>query len=635
MKIRLRKDKLAGGLGLLLALGLIVALAVPALAIPPQPHQFYGTVTIDTALAPEGTIVSARIGGLEYEAGFVDAVGRYGYDPLFKVPADDPGEPGKEGGVPGETVDFYITSATLGIYGVKANETAEFEIWGVTNLNLTVGEVTYSLTMAVAGNGTVTPLSGTYSAGDMTITATAASGWEFAGWSTADMAEIAAPSSPSTTLTLDKDKTVTATFVEEGVTYDLTMAVVGNGTVTPLSGTYPAGGMTITATAASGWEFAGWSTTDMAEIAAPSSPSTTLTLDKNKTVTATFVEEGVTYDLTIDSTAGGEVTEPGEGVFPGYAPGTVVNLLAVPEADFLFVNWTGETGAIDDVNAEDTFITMTGNYAITANFVEIGETNLTVNTTPGGTVTDPGVGTFPYDTGTVVDLVAEPDQCASFVNWTGEVGMVDDINAATTTITMNDDYTITANFAPPEALMEIDLGAGWNTFSTPIALDPCSNTWGGLLALSELDDVEIVYDYDVSTQYWGLVTTGDAVKPLDGFYVKLSDESLGGTVPIIPNPGATPPPSKDLSTGLNLIGPASLVDRDVVSSLIDIYEITGGLIGYSKVLNPPINVPNDFVDDAYVRNDPFVPTIVVGKAYWVIMVNPGTLYGFTSTPLTP
>ena len=559
MKIRLRKDKLAGGLGLLLALGLIVALAVPALAIPPQPHQFYGTVTIDTALAPEGTIVSARIGGLEYEAGFVDAVGRYGYDPLFKVPADDPGEPGKEGGVPGETVDFYITSATLGIYGVKANETAEFEIWGVTNLNLTVGEVTYSLTMAVAGNGTVTPLSGTYSAGDMTITATAASGWEFAGWST----------------------------------------------------------------------------TDMAEIAAPSSPSTTLILDKNKTVTATFVEEGVTYDLTIDSTAGGEVTEPGEGVFPGYAPGTVVNLLAVPEADFLFVNWTGETGAIDDVNAEDTFITMTGNYAITANFVEIGETNLTVNTTPGGTVTDPGVGTFPYDTGTVVDLVAEPDQCASFVNWTGEVGMVDDINAATTTITMNDDYTITANFAPPEALMEIDLGAGWNTFSTPIALDPCSNTWGGLLALSELDDVEIVYDYDVSTQYWGLVTTGDAVKPLDGFYVKLSDESLGGTVPIIPNPGATPPPSKDLSTGLNLIGPASLVDRDVVSSLIDIYEITGGLIGYSKVLNPPINVPNDFVDDAYVRNDPFVPTIVVGKAYWVIMVNPGTLYGFTSTPLTP
>jgi hypothetical protein len=73
------------------------------------------------------------------------------------------------------------------------------------------------------------------------------------------------------------------------------------------------------------------------------------------------------YDLTVDSTAGGSVTDPGEGVFT-YVDGTVVDLLAVPDAGYQFVNWTGDTGAIDDVDAADTFITVNGTYAITANF---------------------------------------------------------------------------------------------------------------------------------------------------------------------------------------------------------------------------------------------------------------------------
>ena len=33
-----------------------------------------------------------------------------------------------------------------------------------------------------------------------------------------------------------------------------------------------------------------------------------------------------------------------------------------------------------------------------------------------------------------------------FVEWTGDVGTIADVYAATTTITMNGDYSITANF---------------------------------------------------------------------------------------------------------------------------------------------------------------------------------------------
>ncbi|GAF99161.1 unnamed protein product, partial [marine sediment metagenome] len=61
-------------------------------------------------------------------------------------------------------------------------------------------------------------------------------------------------------------------------------------------------------------------------------------------------------------------------------------------------------------------------------------------------VTAPGEDTFPYDCGTVVDLLAKPAEGYSFVEWSGDVGTVDNINAAETTITMSGNYSITASF---------------------------------------------------------------------------------------------------------------------------------------------------------------------------------------------
>jgi hypothetical protein len=47
----------------------------------------------------------------------------------------------------------------------------------------------------------------------------------------------------------------------------------------------------------------------------------------------------------------------------------------------------------------------------------------------------------------VVSLAAAPDYgYYYFDNWTGDVGTVADVNAASTSITMNGDYSITANF---------------------------------------------------------------------------------------------------------------------------------------------------------------------------------------------
>jgi hypothetical protein len=73
------------------------------------------------------------------------------------------------------------------------------------------------------------------------------------------------------------------------------------------------------------------------------------------------------YDLIIASTAGGDVTTPTEGTHT-YDAGTVVNLTATADADYHFVNWTGNVGTIGDDEEATTTITMNGDYTITANF---------------------------------------------------------------------------------------------------------------------------------------------------------------------------------------------------------------------------------------------------------------------------
>jgi len=72
--------------------------------------------------------------------------------------------------------------------------------------------------------------------------------------------------------------------------------------------------------------------------------------------------------------------------------------------------------------------------------------NLTVDSTCGGVVTIPGEGTFNYFEGKVVRLVARPVLGYFFVKWTGDVATIETVNCFLTTITMNGNYHITANF---------------------------------------------------------------------------------------------------------------------------------------------------------------------------------------------
>jgi hypothetical protein len=247
---------------------------------------------------------------------------------------------------------------------------------------------------------------------------------------------------------MNRDYSITANFMEiPPVQYDLTISSTAGGSViTPGEGTstYDEGTVVnLVAAPDAYYHFVNW-TGDVGTIANINAAVTTITMNGVYSITANFVAiPPVQYDLTISSTAGGSVSTPGEGTHT-YNKGTVVNLVAIPDDYYHFVNWTGNVRTIADVAAAATNITMNRDYSITANFVAIYD--LTIASTAGGNVTTPGVGIHTYDKGTVVNLVAGAEEGYRFVNWTGDVDTIANVNAAATNITMSSNYTITANF---------------------------------------------------------------------------------------------------------------------------------------------------------------------------------------------
>jgi len=73
--------------------------------------------------------------------------------------------------------------------------------------------------------------------------------------------------------------------------------------------------------------------------------------------------------------------------------------------------------------------------------------SLTIISTAGGSVSTPGEGHFTHSEGAVVNLTAEPGEGCQFVNWTGSVDTIANVNATSTAITTNAHCSIRANFS--------------------------------------------------------------------------------------------------------------------------------------------------------------------------------------------
>jgi hypothetical protein len=106
---------------LFVILTLLVWSVSPALAFPPVPSGFWGTVSVDGSDVPDGTPIAAMINGIVYANTVTTTFnGHSGYGVL--VPGDDLATVGViEGGVTGDSVFFRVGSRVAVQHGTWAS----------------------------------------------------------------------------------------------------------------------------------------------------------------------------------------------------------------------------------------------------------------------------------------------------------------------------------------------------------------------------------------------------------------------------------------------------------------------------------------------------------------------------------
>ena len=101
----------------------------PALAFPPLPSSFYGTVKVDGANIPDGTVIKALINGQVYaQTQSLTYQGDSFYS--LDVPGDDLATTSIEGGKDGDTVTFVIGEDD------SAGQTGTWKSGTIVKLNL-------------------------------------------------------------------------------------------------------------------------------------------------------------------------------------------------------------------------------------------------------------------------------------------------------------------------------------------------------------------------------------------------------------------------------------------------------------------------------------------------------------------
>jgi hypothetical protein len=108
----------------LFGIGMVILFsAMPVLAFPPLPSSFYGTVKINQANVPDGTLVKASINGQIYAQTQSQT---YQGESVFAldIPGDDSSTTTIEGGRDGDTITFIIGTIAAGQTGTWKSGTS-------------------------------------------------------------------------------------------------------------------------------------------------------------------------------------------------------------------------------------------------------------------------------------------------------------------------------------------------------------------------------------------------------------------------------------------------------------------------------------------------------------------------------
>jgi uncharacterized repeat protein (TIGR02543 family) len=270
----------------------------------------------------------------------------------------------------------------------------------------------------------------------VTLNASPNSGYVFTGW-----AGGCAGTTPTCTVTMTTDTTVTATFAQSNV---LSVAISGNGSVTGGSGAINCGGgaticaanfasgatVSLVASPASGATFLGWT-----GACGGTATTCTVAMNQSKNVTATFSggTGGTGFTLTVSVAGNGTVTGTGINcgagattcTSPNHAAGSTMTLTATPAAGATFTGWSGACSG----TATNCTVTFDASKTVTASFSggAAGTFPLNVSVSGPGRVTGASINcgngastcSATFSSGTTVTLTATPGSAATFGGWGG------------------------------------------------------------------------------------------------------------------------------------------------------------------------------------------------------------------------
>jgi hypothetical protein len=378
----------------------------------------------------------------------------------------------------------------------------------------------YSLTMSSTPGGSVTtPGEGLFIYDAETVVelvAEAGEHYRFVEW-TGDVGTIGDVYAASTNITMKDSYSVTANFELEEDWYSLIISSTEGGSITaPGEGTYIYEANTeveLVSNTSEHYQFVEW-TGDVSTVGDVYAAATNITMNGSYSITANFELEEGWYSLTISSTTGGSVIAPGEGTSI-HADGAVVNLIAQPDEDYQFMKWTGNVDTIADINADRTTITMHDSYSITANFESWRPEPvalLVISSTEGGSVTTPGQGIFLCPLGVEVSLVAEAKSGYQFISWSGHVNTIEDVNAASTSIIMDNSYSVTANFQGSGSGCCVATASCGNPTATELQI--LREFRDEYLLTSPLGEALVEFYYTVSPPMAEFVTEHPSLKPI-------------------------------------------------------------------------------------------------------------------------
>jgi uncharacterized repeat protein (TIGR02543 family) len=323
--------------------------------------------------------------------------------------------------------------------------------------------------------------SGTYDENTaVNVSANAAAGYHFLGW-TATGGALALPLSPtSATVTLDQGSDANATAHFAALSYELDLVTSTGGSASGEGNHSHGETVLITTTPETGYSFTNWEVSGTLDFAVSVAPRQydglvdAFHIDGKENPPLTLVR-GNLYQFTLnDSTAnhpfyfstdssGGGNSYAGEylyGITSSKATSGTVSITVdagTPNTLYYYcgnhpgmgniINVIDSTGLVADANAGTTTVGTNASYVLQANF-SLDQNLLTVNAGTGGSVS--GGGSFDY--GTDGSITATPTAGYAFSNWSG-LGV--NAQSATATVSMTQDRNVTANFEPTSHLLSL------------------------------------------------------------------------------------------------------------------------------------------------------------------------------------